>query len=154
DFGPAAVGGSAVDEPARRVDRLQVHAPALGFGTQHAGDLQDRQLRDRGRDPPVDDGVDGLVDVDPAGEEAGLLPTAFGPGRLGHETDVASEVEAHRLTAAAGAQAGVAEDLPPGGGEIGLFDQFPGRRVEGGLTVDVEQSCRDLPQAGPHRVPV
>src|SRR5699024_495139 len=39
DFGPAAVGGTAVDESARRLDRSQVHGPALGFGSQHAGDL-------------------------------------------------------------------------------------------------------------------
>src|SRR5699024_12213447 len=90
DFGPAAVGGTAVDESARRLDRSQVHGPALGFGSQHAGDLQDRQLRDRVRDPPVDVGVDGLVDVDPAEECSCFLLAAFGPVCIGYVVVVAA----------------------------------------------------------------
>ena len=76
---------------------------------------------------------------------------AFG---FGNEAEVTGEVEADRFAAAARGQAGVAEDFPAGGDEIGLFGEFALRRVEGVLAGNVEQSGGHLPQAGAHGMTV
>ena len=104
--------------------------------------------------PAVQHRVDQVVQRRPDGVHVRLLALADEPVRRVDVGQVAGQVDPQRLADDAGRGEQVDQHVPGAGRQADLLGQFPLRREQVVLTVDVQQTGRRLDQPVPDRMPV